>query len=41
MLCEVEADCPEEGRQEDDWTRIMTTVLRLTEWERGGDVETR
>lgn len=39
--CRVEADWFNEGRQEDDWTRVMVLALRLTAWERGSDVENR
>lgn len=30
-----------EGGQEDDWTRVMMTVLGLTVWESGSDVKNR
>lgn len=30
-----------EGGQEDDWTTVMMTVLGLTVWESGSDVENR
>lgn len=37
----VESDWLKESRQEDDWTRVMTSVMRLTVWESGSDVKTQ
>lgn len=37
----MEADWSKEGRQEDDWSRVMITVLSLTVWESSRDVKNR
>lgn len=38
MQSGVEADWLKQGGQEDDWTKVKTSVLTLTAWESGGDV---
>lgn len=30
-----------EGEQDDDWISVMTSVLSLTVWESGSDIENR
>lgn len=37
----MEADCLREGDKEDDWTRVIMSLLRLTVWESGSDVKKR
>lgn len=38
---EVEADWLKEGGQEDDWIKMMISVLRLTMWESGSHLKNR
>lgn len=40
-LQKVEVDWLKDGGQEDDWTRVMESVLRLTVWESSSDVKNR
>lgn len=40
-LHKVEDDWPKGGEQENDWMRIIMTVLRSTGWESSSDVENR
>lgn len=41
VACKVEADWLKGGRQGNDWTRVMKSVLRLKAWESGSDVKSR
>lgn len=34
-------NCPKEGWEEGEWTRVMITVLILTAWESCSDVKNR
>lgn len=37
-VCEVEVDCPEEGRKKDDWTKPMRSAMSLMVLESRSDI---
>lgn len=40
-MCEVEVDCPEEGKKKDDWTKPMRSAMSLMAWESRSDIKHR